>query len=61
LFFSLRMKGNGASVCVATSSWATCMVAIMMYPLTILDPIVFIIFVSLAPISMLVLWLTGGD
>lgn len=61
LFFALRAKGNPAKVCIATSSWACTMVALLLYPLGILTSPVFILFIALTPISVLMLFLTEGD
>ena len=58
-FISLMGKGYGAKNCFAACSWVTMILAIIMYPLHIIDGVPMIIFVMLMPISMFLLYI--GD
>jgi hypothetical protein len=61
LFFALRIKGNPAKICIASASWACTMVALIMYPLGILSPPIYITFIAMTPISVLLLFLMDTD
>jgi hypothetical protein len=61
LFFALRTKGNPAKVCVVTASWAVTMVALLMYPLGIINSLTYIISIVITPVSILALFLMADD
>lgn len=61
LFFALRAKGNAAKVCIATSSWAVTMVALLMYPLGIINSFTYVLAIAITPVSVLVLFLNDGE
>jgi len=57
LFLAMRARGSEPKVCLATASWAMTMVAILMYPLQIVNPTIFILAIMATPLSILILWL----
>ena len=59
LFITLMGKGYGAKNCFAACSWVTMILAIIMYPLHIIDGVPMINFIMLMPISMFLLYI--GD
>lgn len=61
LFFALRMKGNPAKVSIAAASWAVTMVALLMYPLGIINALTYIISLVITPVSILLLFLMDND
>jgi len=60
LFVTLMGKGYGAKNCFAACSWVTMILAILLYPLHIIDGTIMVVFILLMPISMFILYLGGS-
>jgi len=61
LFLTLIGKGYGVKNVFAACSWVTMILAILLYPLHIIDGTIMIVFIMLMPISMFILFLGGSE
>jgi hypothetical protein len=61
LLFALRLRNVSFRAAFAASSWATAMVALLMYPLQIINSTLFIICIALVPLSVLFLFIFNED
>ena len=61
LFIALKQKGYGVDKCVAASSWVTMVVALLMYPMQLINGYVYWVSIILVPFSILFLFLGSKD
>ena len=60
IFIVLKQKGYFAAACFAVASWVTAFLAIVLYPMQLIDPLTMWMCIMLIPASVFMMFMTGN-